>query len=85
MEIQADHIKAKDLSGEATLENGQTLCSQHNFLKKNLKQTEAGKKFFIRLYNTAKSSGEKNLINFCSEILEVFEKNHIDDQIKWIR
>lgn len=85
MEIHADHVKPKDLGGEATLENGQTLCSQHNFLKKNLKQTEAGKKFFIRLYRTAKSSGKQNLIKFCSEVLEVFERNHIDDQIKWVR
>jgi hypothetical protein len=85
MEIHADHVKAKDLGGEATLENGQTLCSQHNFLKKNLSQTEAGKKFFIRLYRAAKSSGQENLIKFCSEILETFEKNHIDDQIKWTR
>lgn len=50
MELHADHIKPKHLGGTATIENGQTLCSQHNFLKKNLQQTETGKKMFMRLY-----------------------------------
>lgn len=85
VEIQADHIKPKDFGGEATIENGQTLCAQHNFLKKNLKQTETGKKMFIRLYELAKSSGDQNLINFCTEILEVFEKHGINGHIEWQR
>ena len=41
VELHVDHIKPKDLGGKATIENGQTLCSQHNFLKKNFKQTVA--------------------------------------------
>lgn len=49
VDLHIDHIKPKDLGGEATIENGQTLCSQHNFIKKNFKQTETGKKMFIRL------------------------------------
>lgn len=53
VELHIDHIKPKDFGGEATIENGQTLCSQHNFIKKNLKQTETGKKMFIRLYELA--------------------------------
>ena len=58
VELHVDHIKPKDFGGEATIENGQTLCAQHNFIKKNLKQTETGKKMYIRLYELAKS--EKN-------------------------
>lgn len=85
VEIHADHIKPKDLGGKATLENGQTLCGAHNFLKKNLKQTETGKKMFIRLYDLAKKSKDKKLIKFCTEILEVFEKNKINGHIEWIR
>ena len=54
VEIQADHIKPKELGGKAEIENGQTLCAQHNFQKKYYKQTETGKKFFIRLYEVAK-------------------------------
>ena len=38
VELHVDHIKPKDLGGEATIENGQTLCSQHNFMKKNLQE-----------------------------------------------
>ena len=50
VDLHVDHIKPKDLGGKAVLENGQTLCAQHNFIKKNFKQTETGKKMFIRLY-----------------------------------
>jgi predicted restriction endonuclease len=55
VELQVDHIKPKDLGGEATIDNGQTLCAKHNFMKKNINQTETGKKMFIRLYELAKS------------------------------
>ncbi len=83
VELQVDHIKPKDLGGSATIENGQTLCAQHNFLKKNLKQTETGKKMFIRLYDLAKSNGDEAIQKFCSEILEVFERNNMNGHIEW--
>jgi len=82
-ELHVDHIKPKDFGGEATLENGQTLCSQHNFLKKNFKQTETGKRFFIRLYELSKKENNQPLLHFCSQILEVFEKNNINGHIIW--
>ena len=85
MELHVDHIKPKDLGGEATIENGQTLCSQHNFLKKNFKQTETGKKMFIRLYELAKNKNNEQLVDFCKQILEVFEKNNVNGQIEWER
>ena len=50
VDLHIDHIKPKDFGGEATIENGQTLCSQHNFIKKNLKQTENGKKKIIYFF-----------------------------------
>lgn len=84
-ELHADHIKPKDFGGEATLENGQTLCSQHNFLKKNFKQTETGKRFFIRLYELAKKENNQQLLKFCAEVLDVFEKNNINGHIVWER
>lgn len=83
VELHVDHIKPKDFGGEATIENGQTLCAQHNFLKKNYKQTETGKKMFIRLYELSKKLGDKRLMKFCSEILDVFEKNDINGHIEW--
>jgi len=85
VELHIDHIKPKDLGGRATIENGQTLCSQHNFLKKNLKQTETGKKMFIRLYNLAKIENNKELLDFCTQILEVFEENKVNGHIEWKR
>ena len=85
VEIHADHIKPKDKGAQAVIENGQTLCAEHNFKKKNYKQTETGKKMFIRLYELAKSQNDKDLMSFCAEILEVFEKNGINGHIEWIR
>ncbi len=83
LELHADHIKPKDLGGEATLENGQTLCSKHNFIKKNLKQTETGKKMFIHLYELAKKENNKELIKFCVDVLETYEKHNINGHIVW--
>jgi len=83
MELHIDHIKPRDKGGKATLENGQILCSQHNFLKKNLNQTESGKKMFINLYNLAKTSGDKKLIEFTKQILKTYEKYEINGHIDW--
>lgn len=83
MEIHADHIIPKDKGGKATIENGQTLCSQHNFLKKNLNQTETGKKMYIHLYELTKSKNEKVLFEFCKAILEIYEKFGINGHIVW--
>jgi hypothetical protein len=83
VELHVDHIKAKDLGGKATIDNGQTLCAQHNFKKKNYQQTETGKKMFIRLYEYAKSIGDIDTQHFCDEILEVFEKNGVNGHIVW--
>jgi len=85
VELHVDHIKPKDLGGKAKIENGQTLCSQHNFLKKNLKQTETGKKMFIRLYDLSKKEGNNELLYFCTRILEVYEENNINGHIIWTR
>ena len=85
IEIQADHIKPKDLGGKATIENGQTLCATHNFRKKNLKQTETGKKMFIRLYELSDSVGDHEMRDFCRNIIEVFEEHNMNDHVKWKR
>lgn len=83
VELHVDHIKPKYLGGESTIENGQTLCAQHNFIKKTLKQTETGKKMFIRLYELAKKENNKELLRFCSDILETYEKYNINGHITW--
>lgn len=83
IELQVDHIKPKDKGGKATIENGETLCAQHNFLKKNYKQTESGKRFFIRLYEAAKANKDIQLQDFCRQILGVYEKNNVNGHIVW--
>lgn len=85
VDLQVDHINPKDLDGEATIENGQTLCSPHNFMKKNLKQTETGKKMFIRLYKLAKSKNNEELIKFCADVLKTYEKHGINGHIVWAK
>jgi len=83
IDLHIDHIKPKDFGGEATIENGQTLCAQHNFIKKNLKQTETGKKMFIRLYELAKSEKNEELMKFCLDVLGTYEKHGINGHIVW--
>lgn len=83
VELQVDHIKPKELGGKATLENGQTLCAKHNYLKKTLKQTETGKKMFINLYKLAIKENNEELQEFCIAILEVFEHYNMNGHIEW--
>lgn len=83
VELHIDHIKAKDKGGKATVDNGQVLCAQHNIMKKNLGQTESGKKMFIKLYELAKQANDESLHYFFTEILEVFEKHGINGHIDW--
>ncbi|MHB9294978.1 hypothetical protein PilKf_00711 [Pillotina sp. SPG140] len=85
VDVHVDHIQPKDCGGKAVIENGQTLCAQHNFKKKNYKQTETGKKMFIHLYELAKHRGDHETQQFCAEVLEVFERNNVNGPIKWNR
>ncbi|HHT9130991.1 MAG TPA: HNH endonuclease [Candidatus Tripitaka californicus] len=81
VEICADHKKSKDLGGDNSVDNGQTLCTEHNLLKKNYSQSEAGKKYFINLYKTAVSIGDEKMINFCKSIFDCYEEHEINGQI----
>ena len=83
MELHVDHIKPKKFGGKATIDNGQTLCSEHNMLKQTLQQTETGKKMFIRLYELAKKEDNKKLKKFCFDILRIYESHNINGHIKW--
>ena len=83
VELQVDHILPKDKGGRATIDNGQTLCAKHNFIKKNYGQTEMSKKLFVNMYNIAKRNGDERTKEFASAILEVYEKFEIDTHIVW--
>lgn len=81
VEICADHIRPKDRGGSNTIDNGQTLCTEHNLLKKNYSQTEAGKRFFIKTYEKAISIGDDRMIKFCREIFDIYDKHCINGHI----
>ena len=81
VEIYTDHI----LVGQSITDNGQTLCRTHKFWKKNLNQTESGKKMFIHLYELAKAAEDEEMVEFCRHILETFEEHDINGHIEWKR
>ena len=40
---------------------------------------------FINLYELSKKCNDNETMKFCSEILEVFEKNGVNGHIEWKR
>lgn len=78
IEICADHIKPKDKGGTNTIENGQTLCMEHNLMKKNYSQTETGKRYFMKLYQQALAIGDKRTVEFCKQIFDVYDEKKIN-------
>jgi 5-methylcytosine-specific restriction endonuclease McrA len=82
VEIHADHKKPLDKGGTNTIDNGQTLCLEHNFLKKNYSQTEFGKRFLIRLYNDAVEKDDNRMAKFCKEVFDIYDKYRINSHIK---
>lgn len=82
VKIDADHIKARSKGGSNTLENGQTLCRKHNTLKKDYLQTEAGKRFFIKIYESGKKIDDPEMIAFCKSVFDVYDKHNIDRHIR---
>lgn len=81
VDLQVDHIKPKDQGGENTIENGETLCAKHNFIKKNYSQREAYKRYVLKMKEQAKRIGDVDGENFCNDILAVYDKYGYDDHI----
>lgn len=81
VEICADHIRPKDKGGDNSVENGQTLCMEHNLMKKNFSQTEAGKKFFIKMHEQAVAIGDEKIINFCKCLFDCYDVHGVNGHI----
>ena len=81
VEICADHKRPKDKGGSNTVDNGQTLCTEHNLLKKNYSQTEAGKRYFIKIYEDAVDIGDMRMIEFCKQVFDAYNKYNVNTHI----
>lgn len=81
VDIHADHIVPLDRGGTNTIDNGQTLCSQHNIMKKNYSQTETGKRYFIKMYEKAVKKNDKRMIKFCKQVFDAYNKHKINMHI----
>ncbi len=81
VEICADHIKPKDKGGNNSVDNGQTLCMEHNLIKKNYSQTEAGKRYFIKLYKQAVKVNDTRMIDFCECIFDCYDVHKMNGHI----
>ncbi len=76
--LHIDHIRPRSRGGKSELKNGQVLCGKHNILKKNYGQYEFGKKMFLKLQKEAFNSSDQKMIDFCREILELYDRHQID-------
>ena len=72
--IHADHIRPKSKGGKSIIENGQTLCSEHNIMKKNYGVTDFLRSFSKKMIKRAKDLGDKRVEKFFKEILAVVKK-----------
>jgi len=81
VELVVDHKKPKDKGGTNDIDNGETLCMEHNLMKKNYSQTEAGKRYFIEIYKQAIAKNDKRMIRFCQCVFECYDKYGINSHI----
>lgn len=81
VELCADHIKPKDKGGNNSVDNGQTLCMEHNLIKKNYSQTEAGKRYFIKIYEQAITNEDERMIKFCKDVFDAYDRHKVNGHI----
>ena len=83
VELQVDYIKPRDQGGKATIENGETLCAQHNFQKKNHRQTELVKDFSFNYVRQQKLTMIISWRIFVDKFLKSTRKTMLTAQIVW--
>lgn len=77
-EIHADHIKPQAKNGVSTLENGQTLCSEHNLMKKRYGVIEFLGKYCRTMIERAQQYKDDIAEKMFKEILNVLKKYKAD-------
>jgi len=73
-EIHADHIRPQAKGGENILENGQTLCSEHNMMKKRYGTVDFLGKYSKRMILLARKYCDEKTEKMFNEILGVLRK-----------
>lgn len=74
-EIHADHIKPRSKGGKSTLENGQTLCSKHNMMKKNYGTTDFLRRYCEKMLIIAEEIEDQKTKELFEEIIAVLDKH----------
>lgn len=83
VELHVDHYVPKSKGGRAIIDNGITLCAEHNFLKKNMDATTSGKRLFMRLYEVSLREENEKYIRFSKAILDLFDEHDVNGHIDW--
>ena len=58
-----------------------TTASGLSSTAKNYSQTEAGKRYFIRMYEKAVANNDKRMIDFCKRVFDVYNEFEINGHI----
>lgn len=53
-----------------------------NLIKKNFSQSEAGKRFVIKMYEKAVAKNDERMIKFCQKIFDVYNDFNLNSHIK---
>lgn len=65
--------------------NEQTERTSRDFSQEFLDQTGTAKRMFIRLYEAAKAKKNKKIMEFCLDVLNLYDKHGINGHIEWER
>lgn len=74
-EIHADHIIPRHLGGKSVLSNGQTLCSEHNMMKKNYGTTDFLRKYCEKMIKRAEELKDKRIVDLFKDVLKTLKKH----------